>query len=285
MPHSFKRVLLSLALLGAAGLTLLLSDLHSRRGAASAPETSPAPEDGSLSRRWRIQEVSYIESLMVEEAMRGLRDGLQEAGLTAGPDYALRTLSAQGDMAALGSLFDSAQTTGTDLYVVYSTPALQAALKKDLPVPLLFTVVANPFVAGAGTSDEDHLPNVTGVYTLGPYREMAELLKTHFPKIKRVGTLFCPAETNSVTNKEVWVTEAERHGISVETLPVNTATELSDAALALTGPPPGRGGAGDRQPHHGGLSHHRPGCRPGASAGVRVSGLGGAAGSLAGVVT
>ena len=28
---------------------------------------------------------------------------------------------------------------------------------------------------GAGTTDEDHLPNVTGVYTLGPYREMAEL--------------------------------------------------------------------------------------------------------------
>ena len=136
-------------------------------------------------------------------------------------------------MATLGALFDSAQTAGTDLYVVFSTPALQTALRKVHDAPLVFTVVADPFLVGAGKSDTEHLPHVTGVYTQGPYRELAELLHAHFPQIKRVGTLFCPAEVNSVSNKEMFVREAGRYGLTVETVPVNHPGELSDAALSL----------------------------------------------------
>jgi len=242
IPHGLRRVSLSLVLLSGTGLTLLLSDLHSRRGPEADVGRTTHTQAGShpaaaqpLGRPWRIREVSYIESVMVEEAMRGLRDGLKEAGLSPGRDFTLGTLSAQGDMASLGSLFDSAETAGTDLYVVYSTPALQVALKKSLGAPMVFTVVADPFVAGAGKTDRDHLPNLTGVYTMGPYREMADLLHAHFPSIRRVGTLFCPAEANSVANKESFQREAERRGIAVEALPVNSASELSDAALALAG--------------------------------------------------
>lgn len=194
-------------------------------------ETKTAPPK----KRWRIQQVSYIESIMVEDAMRGLRDGLREEGLADGRDFTMRSLCAQGDMATLGSLFDSAETSGVDLYVVYSTPTLQTALRKVRSKPVAFTVVADPFVAGAGKTDEDHLPNVTGVYTMGAYREMAELIQMHFPKIRRVGTIFCPAEANSVANKDLFVAEAARRGLTVETVPANSASELADATLALCG--------------------------------------------------
>ena len=53
------------------------------------------------------------------------------------------------------------------------------------------------------------------------------------PHIKRVGTLFCPAEVNSVANKDLFVREASRCGLVVETTPANSPGELSDAALAL----------------------------------------------------
>ena len=55
------------------------------------------------------------KSVMVEDAMRGFCDGLKEAGLSEGTDYTMDDLSAQGDMATLGALFDSAKTAGTDL--------------------------------------------------------------------------------------------------------------------------------------------------------------------------
>lgn len=198
-----------------------------------AMQTAGAPAAQPLAKRWRIQQLSYSESVMVEDAMRGLADGLKEAGLTEGTDYMMKMLSAQGDMAALGALYDSARTAGVDLYVVYGTPTLQAALQKVRGTPIIFTVVADPFLAGAGKSDTDHLPNITGVYTQGPYREMAELLRTHFPQIKRVGTLFCPAEVNSVANKDMFVREAVRCGLTVEAVAANTAGEMTDAAMSL----------------------------------------------------
>ncbi len=200
-----------------------------------APPASPAPAPGAPGKPWRIQQISYVESPMVEESARGFADGLREAGLRAGVDYTLKTLCAQGDMAALGTLFDSARASGVDLYVVFSTPTLQAAIRKVTDTPVIFTVVADPILAGAGESHQVHRPNVAGVYTQGPYREMAELLGRHFPQIKRVGTLYCPAEVNSVGNKDLFTREAARCGLAVEAVAANTATDLSDAALALCG--------------------------------------------------
>jgi ABC-type uncharacterized transport system substrate-binding protein len=162
-----------------------------------------------------------------------LRQGLKEAGLIEAEDFTLQTRCAQGDMAGLGTLFDSAGNAGADLYLVYSTPPLQTAINKVQDKPIVFTVVADPFNIGAGKNDTEHLSNVTGVYTLGPYREMAELIRDNFPQFKRVGTLFCPAEANSVANKDLFVREAGRVGLVVESVPVNTASELPDAAMAL----------------------------------------------------
>jgi putative ABC transport system substrate-binding protein len=64
---------------------------------------------------------------------------------------------------------------------------------------------------------------------------MAQLLRNHFPHIQRVGTLFCPAEVNSVVNKDLFVKEAAACGLAVEAVPANSPAELSDAALALCG--------------------------------------------------
>lgn len=196
---------------------------------AAPPATKP------ISKGWRIALISYMESTMVEDATRGFADGLRTAGFSEGREFVLKSLCAQGDMANIGPMYDSAKTSGVDLYVALGTPSLQAGVRKAGGTPLLFTVVADPRLAGAGTSDEHHLPNVTGIHTQGPYREMAELLRTHFPRIKHIGTLFCPAEINSVANKDLFVREAQRCGLKVETVAANTSGELSDAALALCG--------------------------------------------------
>jgi ABC-type uncharacterized transport system substrate-binding protein len=224
-----KQVRLNFELARKLGVTFPPAVLAMQTGPPLAPAPAPTP----LAKKWRIQQVSYLESPMVEDALRGFAAGLKEAGLVAGTDFTLQTLCAQGDMAALGSLYDAGQTAGADLYVAYGTPTLQTGIRRIQDKPLLFTVVADPFLAGAGKSDEDHLANVTGVYTVGPYREMAELLRAHFPQLKRVGTLFCPAEANSVANKEFFTREALRCGLTVEAVAANSAVELSDAALAL----------------------------------------------------
>jgi putative ABC transport system substrate-binding protein len=202
-------------------------------GSVTRRAPAPAPAVAAPARTWKTRLVLYLETPPAEEAVAGIHDGLTAAGLADGRDYTVTTASAQGDMATLSSIMDGVASDGTELLVTLSTPTLQTALQKVKRIPIVFTFVANPLLVGAGRSDTDHLPNVTGVYTLGPYPEMAEILATLFPSWRRIGTLFAPAEVNSVYNKEVFVAACTERGIAVETVAANSAGELADAALAL----------------------------------------------------
>jgi ABC-type uncharacterized transport system substrate-binding protein len=62
---------------------------------------------------------------------------------------------------------------------------------------------------------------------------MMELVRQCLPRARRLGTLFAPAEVNSVYNKELMVRAAARHGLEVVALPVNTSTDIPDATLSL----------------------------------------------------
>jgi ABC-type uncharacterized transport system substrate-binding protein len=82
---------------------------------------------------------------------------------------------------------------------------------------------------------EDHRANVTGVDVNGAYPQMVTLLKTYFPKIRRIGTLYSPAETNMVVAKDMLEEAAKKAGLELVAVPVNASTEVADSALALTG--------------------------------------------------
>jgi ABC-type uncharacterized transport system substrate-binding protein len=195
----------------------------------TAGVSSPNPSG----RRWKIAVVNYLESGPTEETMAGMETAWKRSKLVAGRDYEIKVRSAQGDMAAMNGIFDAALTDRADIVVPLSTPGLQAALQKIRDRPVVFSMVANPLAAGAGKSFTDHLPNVTGVSVLAPIDAALDLIQRHFPEYRRLGTLFCPVETNSVDLKEVFAKLCRERGLTLETVPVNSATELSDAALSL----------------------------------------------------
>jgi ABC-type uncharacterized transport system substrate-binding protein len=60
------------------------------------------------------------------------------------------------------------------------------------------------------------------------------MLVRYYPDLKRLGTLFSPAEANSVYNKDFFVREAKKRGLVVETVGVESTNEIPDAALALS---------------------------------------------------
>lgn len=202
---------------------------------AAAAATAAKPLPGAKPKK--IAAVVYMETPVMEEGIEGFREGLADAGLTDGRDFELRVQSAQGDIAILSGLVDGIVASAPDLIVAFSTPSLQTVLNKVKNTPAMFAIVADPFVAGAGASDNDHLPGITGVYMAGPFREMAALLKKHFPAFKRVGTLFCPAETNSVANEQHLRKALAEIGVTLESVAAPTPVDLPDAAAALLGRP------------------------------------------------
>lgn len=230
MWDSIRRLTLGLLLIVAASAVLLMSDSGRRRPpTADRGSSSVGPGDA-----WRVEMLEFIDAPDSEDAQRGVRDGLQQSGLVLDRDYTIHLRNAQGDMATLTALADAALSSGADLLVTLSTPTLQATLQRVRDVPVVFTFSSDPIGAGAGRSDDDHLPNVTGVPTLAPYDELADIVLECMPEAKRIGALVVPAEVNSVYNTKMMNEVAKRRGVEMVTLPVNTSTEIADAALSLS---------------------------------------------------
>jgi ABC-type uncharacterized transport system substrate-binding protein len=141
--------------------------------------------------------------------------------------------SAQGDMMALGTVMDAVAAQKPDLIIVFSSPTLQRAVKRLSAFPIVFTYVADPVAAGAGTSLDRHLPNITGAFTRCDYQGMITLVKTLFPRARKIGTLYTPAEINSVYHMEHLSLAARAQGLELVTVGVNSTNEVSDGTAAL----------------------------------------------------
>src|ERR1044071_2557286 len=136
--------------------------------------------------------------------------------------WALRIRNAQGDMATLNTIVDASVAEGADILLTAATPALQAAIRRANGRTVIFSLVANPMLAGAGKSETDHLPFVTGAYIPAPHEEGLQALRQCLPHVKRIGTLFVPAEVNSVFYKDELLKAASRLGLEVELVGVSS---------------------------------------------------------------
>ena len=212
-------------LLAAANVVVDASGVHKKAAAVAA--------NAPLNRKWKVSLIALVQTLDLEEAEKGVLDGLKESGLVEGRDYEKTIRNAQGDMATLPGLVDAALGDGADLLITFSTPTLQAALQRARRIPIVFTYVADPIAAGAGTSDTEHLPNVTGVYLIGAYDKAMPLIKEILPRARTLGTVYVPAEVNMVSQLEVMKKAVAAAGMELKPIAANSATEVGDAALAL----------------------------------------------------
>ena len=129
MLNAFRRIALGIAVIAAASSILLLSDLqHRERGARVK----------TASHKWKLYFVQYNDVIDVKDAQAGVMEGLAESGLQEGRDFEVKILNAQGDMATVSALVDAAVTAGADMLITFSTPTLQAALRRAQNVPVVY---------------------------------------------------------------------------------------------------------------------------------------------------
>lgn len=165
--------------------------------------------------------------------------GLRESDMEAGRDYELKISSAQGDLATLPSLIDAAIDAKARVIVTLQDATLQAAVQRAKSVPVVFNLLSDPFAAGAGTSDSNHLANVTGVYSPGfgdpEQTKRVELIRKVVPKARRIGVLFSPEEQLSVAFKDRMTKTAAQAGLRVTAVPVSGVNEVGEATRSLCG--------------------------------------------------
>ncbi len=213
-------------------LLLLLIPAGMFLGSCKKKEAKVPP--AAEQKKWKLAIVKFEDLQQTEQAEQGIKTGLRDAGLKEGIDFEITSRSAQGDMPAVLSLLDAAVADKSDMLVTLQTPTLHAAVQRGGNLPLVFMVVANPFVISSiGESDSVHLKNVTGIYTMDKFDRLLGFIKECLPRAKNIGTLYALPELNAQFYKTSLEASALRAGMKLVSIGVTTRLEVPQAADAL----------------------------------------------------
>ena len=190
MPSFIRRWLPMTVLLGGASALLLLTDQ------ASARRSIPA-----------VAVLQQVSTPLLDDAIRGMLDGLAEKGFIDGQTVTIRRYNAEGDLAQANAIAREIVGGGYDMALTSSTPSLQALATANETgraegrrLMHVFAAVADPFSAGVGLDRRDpliHPSHLVGYGSLSPVEATFRVLQEINPSVVRIGVAHNPAESNS----------------------------------------------------------------------------------------
>jgi len=169
----------------------------------------------------------------LNEVCKGVVRAFWDNGFQDGVNIQLETRNGNGSTPEVQRIAQEFVDMKVDMIVALSTPCLQAALIATHEIPIIFSSVANPYLAGAGKSAQDHMRTVTGVASRGPIRQSLEFIKEIIPGAKRVGTLWTPAEINSEFYLELAREEGKKIGLEIVDVPIANKSQVLHSAQVL----------------------------------------------------
>lgn len=183
-----------------------------------------------------IKIVSH-EALNADE--KGFEEALAGSGFKEGVNVVYDRQNAQGDMAKANEIAQRFIKQKVDMIHSIATPTTQAVTKATKNIPVVFSSVTDP--VGAGIVPKDSAPgkktgtNVTGVSDQWPVKLQMETYVKFVPNAKKWGTIYNPAETNSVTHIKMMREAAKRLGLELVEVTIASSKEVQQAAYSLVG--------------------------------------------------
>ncbi|UCE21608.1 MAG: ABC transporter substrate-binding protein [Candidatus Aminicenantes bacterium] len=169
----------------------------------------------------------------LNEVRKGVIQALWDHGFQDGVNIQLEIRNGNGSTPEVQRIAQEFVEMEVDMIIALSTPALQAALIATHEIPIIFSSVANPYLAGAGRSAQDHMRTVTGVTSRGPIRESLLFIRGIIPGAKRLGTLWTPSEINSEFYLELAREEGKKVGLEIVDVPIANKSQVLHSAQVL----------------------------------------------------
>jgi len=155
-------------------------------------------------------------------------------GYRQGENCTILLENANGDLPTVNTILDKFLYEDVDLVVPISTACTQATVNKIKDRPVVFATVANPFIIGAGKSETEHLPNVTGVYGWVPMDRMMAVARRILPGKIKVGAIWDSAHANSVFNVENLKKAVDSYeDVTFVGATITSSSEVYQAAMSL----------------------------------------------------
>lgn len=167
--------------------------------------------------------------------VEGLRAGLRELGFEEGRDVTFDIRFTQGKPEATRAAAEALVKEGVDLIFTSNEAATQAAKHATQKIPIVFTLVGDPVMAGILRSIAKPGGNLTGVSSLTSdlVAKRLEILKTLAPKIHRVWAIHHgddPSSIEAIRRAEV---AAKRLNVELMARAVYSGEQLAHTIKAI----------------------------------------------------
>ena len=167
--------------------------------------------------------------------VEGLRAGLRELGFEEGRDVVFDIRFTQGKPEATRGAAEALVKDGVDLIVTSNEAATQAARNATKKIPIVFTLVGDPVMAGILRVIAKPGANLTGVSSLTSdlVAKRLEILKTLAPQVRRVWAIHHGDDPSSI--EAIRRAEAAAKQLNVELIarPVYTPEQLAYAIKSI----------------------------------------------------
>ena len=187
----------------------------------------------------RVGVTKIVSHAALDAVEKGFESALSGAGFKEGVNLIYDRQNAQGDLAKAAAIAQQFAKDQPDLIHSIATPTSQAVVKYNTRIPVVFSGVTDP--VGAGIVAKDSAPgkktgtNVAGVSDLWPVHLQMQTYAKFVPSAKKWGTIFNPAEANSVTHVRAMRDAAKSLGLELTEVTVSHGSEVERAAQSLVG--------------------------------------------------
>ena len=191
------------------------------------PDVNEASEIGVL-------DVLHLYGYLTEAELAAMREDVRDMD---GEHLTLIVADAAYDYANIVPLIESALDRGADVLVTETTPVAQAAVNltmdMEMPVPVIFMSVFNPYAAGIAQAPCIKPDHVAGTERITDYETLLSLLAMQHPQAKAVGTVYASDSASGAFGAQQISAIAESLGLSAHVVAVPTISDIGAAVESL----------------------------------------------------
>lgn len=228
-----------LAILLSTAMALSLAGCSNSNGEKDSESTNTITSTGTSTNSSTSEAKLKIGVLqfMEHEALDGARDGfikaLSDNGFVDGENIEIDLQNAQSDQSNLLTMSQRFVNSKSDLVLAIATGAAQSIAAQTKEIPILFTAVTDPIIAGLVNSNELPGENVSGTNDMSPIKEQIELMLKLAPQVKTVGVLYNSSEDNSVLQADMLKEILKEKGLEFIEQTVTSSNDVQQATQAI----------------------------------------------------
>lgn len=183
----------------------------------------------------KIGILQYAPHASLDNCMFGIVRGLADAGYIHGETCTIEGVNGQGENETNALAAANFVNNGFDIIIAIATPSAMAAYAaaKDAGIPVIFSAVSDPIMAGLAETLENPNTGASGTSDGLNYEGQLEMIRAFQPDATKIGILYTTSESNSLAQLKNYESIAADYGFEIVSQGITDASEVASGAASL----------------------------------------------------